>query len=63
MSDKIHLRLIREGDKIRVIDQDGRELAGLIAVGLTASIDSAVEIDIRCVDYNRDNQPHLGQCE
>lgn len=63
MSDKIHLRLIREGDKIRVIDQDGRELAGLIAAGLTASIDDAVTLDIRCLDYSRDNRPHLGQRE
>lgn len=63
MSEKVYLHVTREGDKIRVIDQDGRELAGVIAVGLSAGIDSAVEIDIRCVDYNRDNQPHLGQCE
>jgi len=60
MSDKIYLHMVREGDKIRVIDQDGRELAGLKNVILSAGIDSTVELDIRCADYNADKRPHMG---
>ena len=63
MSDKIYLHMVREGDKIRVIDQDGRELAGLITVNLSAGVDSIVELDIRCADYNAENRKHLGNRE
>jgi hypothetical protein len=57
---KIYLSVIRDGDKFKVVDQDGRECAHITAISMDARVDDATSFTISLHDHDSGNRPHIG---
>jgi hypothetical protein len=60
-STKIYLRAIRDGDRFKVVDQDGREVAHLRGLAVDVVSDDVIQITVKCLDHNAVNQPHTAR--
>lgn len=49
-SNKVYLSFIRDGDHIRILDQDGRQVSGVRAASLSVGTDQVAEISLTVLD-------------
>lgn len=47
---KVCLSFIRDGDHIRIVDQDGSQVSGVRAASLSVGMDQAAEISLTVLD-------------
>ena len=59
MVNKIYLRLIIEDGVKKVVDQDGRELEGVIAVESRSAIDEIDTLTVTTYQYSAAGEPIL----
>lgn len=60
-SDKIHLHAVRDGDVFRIVDQSGREVSGVVSLGIDAADDDVVRLTIVVLDKTVDGEPHTNR--
>ena len=60
--DKIYLSVVRDGDKFKVVDQDGRSVYGLRGITVTASYDDVTIATVTFLDapVNSQDIAHIG---
>jgi hypothetical protein len=61
MTNKIYLSAVRDGDRFKLIDQDGREVFGLKGLDITTALDDATEFRATILDASltAPHGPHL----
>lgn len=60
MSDKIYLRpKIDDKGNFTLIDQDGREVAGIRRLSIHGNCDDVCEFDLNCLSMTADGSPYV----
>ena len=62
MPDKIYLRVNEDDDGVRtVVDQDGREVAGLRSMSLIVALEDVNRLTIECFEHKEDSEPNINR--
>ena len=61
MEDELYLRVIKEGDLYRVVDQDGRKVAGVQTIDVSASCFDATTVTITFLEHNAEGGKQINR--
>lgn len=59
----IYLRVVRDGDKLKLLDQHGRRLAYTMSVSLNSEVGQAATYTVTARDCKGENEKYYLDCE